>query len=63
MGATVPPTPIGLSTKMQNKKKIHVFSSSETVFLRWNGLKSDLKYLLEHIFRGGATLSKIKVTN
>ena len=29
--------------------------------LCWNGLKSDLKHLLKHIFRG-ANLSKIKVT-
>ena len=34
--------PIGLSTKMY-KKKYHVFSTSEPVFLQWHGLQGDLK--------------------
>ena len=40
--------------------KYHVFSSSETVFLRWNALKSDLKYLFKHIFRGELLCQKLK---
>ena len=29
----------------------------------WSGLNSDLKHLLKHMLRGGANLSKIKLTN
>ena len=43
-------------------KKYHVLSTSKTVFLHWNGLKSDLKHLLKHAFRGD-NFSKIKLTN
>ena len=60
----IAPLPIGLSTKAQDKKKYLIFSYTEIAFLRWNGLKSDLKQLLKHMFGGeGANLSKIKVTN
>ena len=46
---------IGLLIKVQKKKNTTYFSSLETVFfLRWNGLKSDLKHLLKQIFwKGG----------
>ena len=55
---------IGLSTKMQNKKKYHIFSSYETVFFALELTKQWFKSSFEHIFRGGgANLSKIKVTN
>ena len=44
---------ISLSTKMQNKKNTTFLALLRLFFLRWNGLKSDLKHLLKHIFRGG----------
>ena len=31
--------------------------------MHWNGLNSDLKHFLKHIFRRGANLSKIQLTN
>ena len=57
-------SPIGLSTKIQNKKGLStkIQNKKNTTFLallrlffflRWNGLKSDLKHLLKHIVRGG----------
>ena len=56
------PPPIGLSTKMQNKKNTTFLALLSLVFvLEWT--KSDLKHLLKHKFRGGvANLSKIKLT-
>ena len=31
--------------------------------MNWSGLNSDLKHFLKHIFKGGANLSKIEITN
>ena len=44
-------------------RKIPPFQLFWDCFLRWNGLKSDLKHLLKHLFGRRANLSKIKVTN
>ena len=56
-------SPIGLSTKMQNKENTTFLSFLRPLFVL-EGLKSDLKHLLKHIFKGGeANLSKTKVTN
>ena len=53
---------IGLSTKMQNKENTTFLALLRLCFLRWNGLKSDLKRLLKHILREGDNFLKIKVT-
>ena len=44
---------IGLSTKMQNKENTTFLALLRLFFLRWSGLKSDLKRLLKHILREG----------
>ena len=45
-------------------RKILRFLHFWDCFLQWNGLKSDLKHLLKHKFRGeGANFSKTKPTN
>ena len=45
-------------------RKILRFLHFGDCFLQWNGLKSDLKHLLKHKFRGeGANFSKTKPTN
>ena len=64
-GAIVTPH-ISVSIKMQNKKNTTFLALLRLFFLHWNVLKSDLKHLLRHwptVFRGGANLSKTKLTN
>ena len=51
-----------MSTKMQNKEYT-TFLAILRLFFELDWTISDLKHLLKHIFRGGANLSKIKVTN
>ena len=46
-------SPIGCRPKSRIRK---IPLASETAFLHWNGLKSDLKHLLKEIFRKGANL-------
>ena len=50
-GGVIDP-PLAFQPKCRIKKQ-HIFSTTETVFLCWNGLKSDLKHLLKRKFRGG----------
>ena len=52
--------PIGLSTKTQNKKNTTFLALLRLFFLRWNGLKSDLKQFLRHIQRGVLNRRKLK---
>ena len=54
--------PIGLSTKMKNNENA-TFLALLALFLRWNRLKSVLKRLLKHTFKGGNNFLKIIVTN
>ena len=53
--------PIGMSTKMQNRK--NTFLALLRLFMHWSGLNNDLKHLLKHMFMGGANLSKLKPIN
>ena len=58
MNEKIPHWPVNQNAELE---KYYVFCTSETVFLQWNGLKSDLKHLLKHKFRReGANFSKTK---
>ena len=61
-GVARAPPPIGLSTKMQNKKNI-TFLALLALFFALESTKKGLKRLLKYIFRRGANFSKIKLPN
>ena len=61
------PPPIGPSTKMHNKEKNYVFSTSEPVFfaMTWTPtrFKATFETFKSFFGEGGVNLSKIELTN
>ena len=55
--------PHWLAHQNAERGKYHVFRASEMVFCTGMYSKNGLKHVLKRLFRGGASLSKIKLIN